>query len=54
MEIIELAGVGESCEKAKGNLLEFLAGKMPDIIHNRTKLFCDHIMNGDLTRTVQV
>jgi len=50
-EVMEIAGV-TTCDKTVGNLIDYLAGKLPEIIANRTKLLCEFIVDGRLTRTV--
>jgi glutaminyl-tRNA synthetase len=52
-EVLEIAGV-TTCDKHIGNLIDFMAGKLPDNLQNRTKLLCDFIIEGKLTKTPQI
>jgi len=45
-----MAGVSE-CEKSKGNLLDYLAGKLPDRISSKGKLISTFIMEGKFIKT---
>lgn len=52
-EVLEIAGI-KQCDKHIGNLIDFMAGKLPDNIHSRTKLLCEFILEGKLTKTAQI
>ncbi len=52
-EVLGIAGITE-CDKHTGNLIDFMAGKLPDNLQNRTKLLCEFILEGKLTKTTQV
>mmetsp|Transcript_5230 Transcript_5230/g.3947 ORF Transcript_5230/g.3947 Transcript_5230/m.3947 type:complete len:88 (-) Transcript_5230:2125-2388(-) len=49
-EVIETAGVKE-CDRNVGNLLDYLSGKLPEAIYNRTKMICTFITEGKFTKT---
>ena len=54
IEIIDLAALGETCDKVQGNLLYTLATKLPPSCTNRTEICVNLIKEGKWTKVKQL